>query len=232
MKRFASAVLLSVAATCVFAQPPTAPEPAQKPESRPRKPRAERPLPGARELAVAMSYLPGTYESIEQEKGGPGPGTRMRIAPMWVERTRDGEYWFYVEHTKIETDDKPFRQRIYRFTNDNRKFAADVFALPGDAKAFVGEWKKEKPFEKFSAGDLREYEGCRLAIGHMMTMWWARTEGKTCRAETPGAGHEFSEMFVSTAGMKNGHQAYDPDGRLIAGEPGVWDFRRVAPVRQ
>ena len=232
MKRFASAVLLLAAATCGFAQPPAAADPPKKSESRPRKARAEPPPPGGRELAVAMSYLPGTYESIEQEKGGPGPGTRMRIVPIWVERTSQGEYWFYVEHTKIESDTKPFRQRIYRFTNDNRKFSGDVFALPGDAREFVGEWKKAKPFASYSASDVREYEGCRLAIGHMMTMWWARTEGKACRAETPGAGHEATEMFVSTAGMKNGHQAYDPDGRLIAGEPGVWDFRRVAPVAQ
>ena len=231
MKRFASAFLLATAATFAFAQPPTPTDPAAVPEKRARKPRADRPPPGARELEVAMSYLPGTFESIAQEKGGPGPGTRMRIAPMWVERAKQGEHWFYVEHAKSEDDAKPFRQRIYRFTNDNRKFSADVFSLPGDAKGFVGEWKKEKPFEKFSVADVREFHGCRLAIGYMLTMWWARTEGKACRAETAGAGHEHSEMLVNAAGMKNGHQAYDPDGRLIAGEPGVWDFRRIGPVR-
>jgi hypothetical protein len=232
MKRLAPAILLAAAAACAAAQPPAVTESTAAPEPRARKPRVERerPKPGARELEVAVAFLPGTYESIDQEKG-PGAGTRMRIAPMWPELAPKGEHWFYVEHARVDDDAKPFRQRLYRFTHEGLKFFADVFELPGEPKRFVGEWKKQKPFAEYSPKDVREYEGCRLAIGHMLSMWWARTEGKACRAETPGAAHEASEMLVSTAGMKNGEQAYGPEGRLIAGHPGVWDFRRVGPVR-
>ena len=171
--------------------------------------------------------MSGTFDSIAQAKG-PGVGTRMRIAPMWIERQQTGEYWVYVEHARIADDPRAFRQRIYRFTESEGKFSADVFALPGNPRDFAGEWRKPRPFERFMPAQLREYPGCRLAVGHMTMMFWARTEGKACRAENPAAAHEFSEMLVSSVGMKNGEQAYDPAGRLIAGEAGVWDFRRMS----
>ena len=215
---FASALL---AAACAATPEPPKPE---------RNLHGTAPTPsGQRELALVMGFFPGTYESIAQAKG-PGVGTRMRVASIFPERAKRGEHWFYVEHTKIADDAHPFRQRIYRFTEAGRKFSGDVFALPGDPRQFVGEWKKAKPFEGYSPEQLREYPGCRLDLGQMTMMFWARTSGKACRAEHPEAAHEFTEMFASNVGMKNGEQAYDPAGRLIAGEPGVWDFRRIAPV--
>ena len=223
MTRVLAVVFTLALAAC--AAPPASPPPvasAEAPRNTPRPVTARQ-----RELATIMSYMSGTFDSIAQQKG-PGVGTRMRIAPMWIERQQAGEHWLYVEHARIEDDPRPFRQRIYRFTESEGKFLADVFALPGNPRDFVGEWRKPKPFEGFTPERLREYAGCRLAVGHMTMMFWARTEGKACRAENPAAAHEFSEMLVSSVGMKNGEQAYDPAGRLIAGEAGAWDFRRMS----
>ena len=223
-RALAACFTLILLAAC--AAPPEPPPPAAASAQVP--PTKSRPVTARqRELAVIMGNMSGTFDSIAQEKG-PGVGTRMRIAPMWVERQPAGEYWLYVEHARLATDPRPFRQRIYRFTESEGKFFADVFALPGNPASFAGEWRKPKPFEGSTPGQLREYAGCRLAVGHMTMMFWARTEGKACRAENPAAAHEFSEMLVSSVGMKNGEQAYDPAGRLIAGEAGVWDFRRMS----
>ncbi len=218
----ASFTLILLAACAAPPEPPPPTAAAQVPRTKPRPVTARE-----RELAVIMSFMSGTFDSIAQEKG-PGVGTRMRIAPMWIERQQAGEYWLYVEHARIASDPKPFRQRIYRFTQSEGKFSADVFALPGDPDKFAGEWRKPKPFEGVTPEQLREYAGCRLEVGHMTMMFWARTQGKACRAENAAAAHEFSEMLVSSVGMKNGEQAYDPAGRLIAGEAGVWDFRRMS----
>ena len=73
-----------------------------------------------------------------------------------------------------------------------------------------------------------ESDGCRLGVGYMLSMFWARTEGKACRAEHPAAAHEFTEFFASSAGMKDGEQSYDSAGRLVAGVAGIWEFRRVS----
>ena len=181
---------------------------------------------GQRELALIMSFMSGTYDSIAQDKG-PGPGTRMRIAPFWKEREKQGEYWLYVEHVKLESEGKPFRQRIYRFTESGGAFTGAVYALPGSPERFVGEWRKPAPFAEFQPSSLREYEGCRLKVGQMTMIFWARTEGKSCRAEL-GAAQEYTEMLVASNGMKEGEQAYDASGKLVAGEAGVWDFRRTS----
>lgn len=182
---------------------------------------------GQRILAVITSYLPGTFDSIAHQNG-PGAGTRMRIAQFWKEREKAGEFWFYVEHAKVAQDPKPFRQRIYRFTESKGKLMGDVFELPGNPGDLVGEWRKEKPFEAYKPAQLREFEGCRLGVGQMTVMFWARTEGKACRAENPKAAHEFTEMLVNSAGMKDGEQGFDASGRQIAGEAGVWEFRRMS----
>ena len=220
----AISIAIALAACAAPAQPdlPVSPVSVEPPRAKPR------PVSGRqRELAVIMAHMPGTFDSIAQQTG-PGVGTRMRVAPMWVERQEDGEYWLYVEHARIDSDARPFRQRIYRFTESEGNFFADVFALPGEPRDFAGEWRKPKPFEGTTPGQLREYAGCRLAVGHMTMLFWARTEGKACRAENAAAAHQYSEMLVNSAGMKNGERAYDPAGRLIAGEAGVWDFRRMS----
>ena len=181
-------------------------------------------------LAVMVSYLPGTHRSIVQDKG-PGTGTTVRVAAFWPEREKEGEYWMYVEHSR-DGNAKPFRQRIYRFTGGNHTYAIDVFALPGNPDDFAGEWRKPKPFDGYTPAQLREYPGCTMEIGHMESMFWAHTKGTACRTtDDPKVHHERTDMFASTAGMKEGTFGFDAAGRQVAGEAAVWDFRRRAELR-
>jgi hypothetical protein len=179
-----------------------------------------------RALAVEMGFMKGTFDSVDQEGGGPGAGTRMRIAPLWTERQDKGEFWFYVEHSRMAEDPKPFRQRIYRFLAVNNNFFADVYALPGDPAAYVNEWRKPEPFKGVNPDSLHEFPNCRMKMGQMLMMFWVRTEGTACKAENPDVAYETSEMFGSSMGMKEGTFGYDKSGNKISGESGVWDFRR------
>lgn len=191
-------------------------------------PEVLRPTPaGQRSLAVLMSYFPGTFDSINQEKG-PGAGTRMRIAEFWTARQQQGEFWMYVEHAKVGQDDKPFSQRIYRFVETAGRFLADVYVLPGNPESFVGEWRKPEPFAAFQPDQLKRHEGCRLKVGQMTVMFWAGTEGKSCRAQYPAAAYETTSILANSSGMKEGTQGFDKAGRQVAGEAGVWEFRRMS----
>jgi hypothetical protein len=192
----------------------------------PRAPTGTPTAADIRTLGVIMGHLPGTFDSIAQDKGAPGPGVRMRWAPFWREREEKGEYWFYVEHSRIAEDPKPFQQRIYRFIAFDNNFYADIYALPGDPKDFVGEWRKPQPFAAFKPDELHEYAGCRHKVGHMTMMFWARIETKTCHAEHPEVAYETSEIFASSVGMKQGTFGWDAAGKKVLGESSVWDFRR------
>ena len=174
-----------------------------------------------------MSFMPGTFDSIAQEKG-PGAGTRMRIAEFWKARQEKGEFWLYVEHAKVGDDARPFSQRIYRYMESDGKFWAEQYALPGKPANFVGEWRKPEPFAAYKPEQMREYEGCRMKVGQMTVMFWVQTEGKTCKAGNSAIAYESTSIFANSAGMKEGSQGFDPAGRQIAGEAGVWDFRRMS----
>jgi len=193
--------------------------------------RAPAPMPSVedlRMLSVGTDFLHGTFNSVAQEKG-PGAGTRMRIARMWPEREKTaGEIWLYVEMARVEDESHPFRQRIWRATVTAHKFRIDEFGLPGDPKEFVGEWRKPKPFAAFGPGQLREYPGCGLEMGLMLSMTWAHTNGQSCKGDDPKVAYERTDMFASTAGMKLGTFGYDASGKQVAGESLVYDFRRVA----
>jgi hypothetical protein len=212
LKHLVLAAALSLAA-CAATPEPAAP--------------ASKPDPNAvRLLAVTTSYFRGTFESIAQDKG-PGVGVRMRIAPFWTELNVQGVFFFYVEHARIGEDDKPFMQRIYRFATLGQRLHADVMSLPGDAKQFVNEWRKPKPFEAYGPRDVREFPGCRMPIGSMTAMFWMHTPGKGCQTGLyPGAAYERTDVFASSVGMQMGTFGYDPAGRQVAGEAGVWDFRK------
>ncbi len=214
MKTFVSiAAALLLAAACAAPPPPR---------------EALRPTgAGQRELGLTMGFMPGTYESINQDKG-PGAGVRMRIAEFWKPLQKTGEFWMYMEQAKIGAEDKPFTQRIYRIVESDGKFWAEIYALPADAKNFVGEWRKPQPFAAYNPAQLREYAGCRMSMGHMTIMFWMRTESKGCRAENRDVAYETTEILGNSAGMKQGTVGFDPAGRQIAGEAGAWDFRRIA----
>lgn len=220
-------VLAAALALCACAAtPPENPKPAE-PAKPVRGEAATKPHPNdIRRVAVFTSYLVGTYESIAQDKG-PGVGTRMHFAPFWTELGAKGDFWFYVEIAKVGDDAKPFHQRIYRFTAATHRLRAEVFELPGPPREFVNEWRKPQPFERFRPDQLRIYEDCAMPIGAMESMFWAHTAGTKCRTDNPTVAYERTDLFASSAGMKIGTFGYDPAGRQVAGEAGVWDFRRI-----
>ena len=122
------AILIALTlAGCAAAPPPAAAPQVAAPAASPAVAPRTKPRPVTareRELATIMSYMSGTFDSIAQETG-PGVGTRMRVAPMWIERQQAGEYWLYVEHARAENERAPFLQRIYRFSESEGKFFAD-----------------------------------------------------------------------------------------------------------
>lgn len=191
---------------------------------------ALRPTPaGQRELGLTMGFMPGTYESINQERG-PGAGTHMRVAEFWKPLQKSGEFWMYMEQAKAGQEEQPFLQRIFRFVESDGKFWGEIYALPGNPKDFVGEWRKAQPFAAYKPEQLREYAGCRLMMGHMTIMYWVRREAKTCRAENRAVAYEITEILGNSAGMKEGTMGFDASGKHIAGENGARDFRRIAAV--
>jgi hypothetical protein len=211
MNAFRFMALFLVAACTTVAQPP-----------------ADPPTPlGQRQLGIFAGFLSGTWDSIAQAKG-PGVGTRLRVAPLWPERKARGEHWFYAEWVRTADEARPFRQRIYRFSEGGGRIVGDAFRVPGEATA-AGEWRKERPFADRTPDGLQPFEGCRLLVTQShLSLFAAGTEGRECRGDRPGVAYERSELYLGSSFMRNAEQGYDAAGVRLAGEEGFWEFRRMS----
>jgi CpeT protein len=194
---------------------------------------ADAPTPeGQAGLSLLIRFLTGTFETIAQEAGlGVSTPERLRLAPFWEGRRSQGEYWAYAEYARPGEDAKPFRQRIYRFTEAGGVITAAIFELPGDAARFVGEWRQEKPFARFSPGDLKERRGCAIRyLQQMEVLFNGGTAGTACRSELPGAHHHHAEFYVTSSTLRTIEDERDPSGGRVAGPSGPSEFRKTSPV--
>lgn len=212
MNRFAVLLLSALIAACA------APERATPEEG---------PTPhGQNELKMFVAFLQGTWDALP--KAGQGP-MRLRMVEFW--RGKPNDHWIYAEYVDPADESRPVRSRIYRFSERARKLYGTVYRVPGEPGRHAGEWRKAKPFDGLSPRDFEPFPGCRLMFQRQQEALFAGgTEGKTCRGDRPGVAYERSEFFMSSATLRNLEQGYDPAGRVVAGEAGPWDFRKMSPV--
>ena len=181
-----------------------------------------------RDLELLMTYLEGTWETVPQSVGqGDSTPMRLRFAHLWPERA--GEYWLYAEYVKPQDDRQAIRQRIFRLKREGARIFASLYRLPGDAVAYVGEWRKERPFAGVDPASLKEIEGCRsLWVKQMESLFAAGTDGSGCRGDRPEVIHEHSDFYLASSSMRSWIRGLDAAGKRVEGPSGPSEFRKVA----
>jgi hypothetical protein len=182
------------------------------------------------ELALALSFIPGTFETFAapnvQSDSTP---VRIRHARFWPGHRNEG--WIYAEYTYPNDDAHPFRQRIYRVrpAPASPGVVLTVYELPGPAPRYVGEWRKARPFEGMAPGDLREVPGCTIVLERQMEMVLAGgTTGSGCHGTFAGADHDHWEFQYTSSSLRLWEMGRDAQGRRVAGPGGAWETRRMA----
>jgi hypothetical protein len=182
------------------------------------------------ELALALSFIPGTFETFaEPNVQSDSTPVRIRHARFWPERRNEG--WIYVEYAYANDDAHPFRQRIYRLrpAPGSPGVVLTVFGLPGAAQSYAGEWRKARPFEAIAPGDLREVPGCSIVLERQMEMVLAGgTSGAGCHALFSDADHDHWEFQFTSSSLRLWEMGVDANGRRVAGPGGAWETRRMA----
>ena len=212
-----------VLAIALFAGACAAPAPQPAPE-------APQPMtPGRASMSLMVRFLTGTFETIAQEPGlGDSTPQTLRAAPFWPERRAAGEYWLYAEYALRGAEAAPFRQRIYRFTENNGVITGQLFDLPGEPARFAGEWRKPAPFASFGPADLRERAGCRVRfLAQMDVIFNGGSEGTSCPSQYAGAHHDHLEFFLTSSTLRTLEVGRDPAGRNDAGPSGPSEFRKI-----
>ena len=221
MRKATSLLVALVLSAC--AAPPVVPKAAPAP--------AVDPLAATlaqRDIELLMTYLEGTWETIPQPAGqGDSTPMRLRITRLWPERA--GEYWLYAEYVKPEDDRQAIRQRILRFKREGARIMASLYRLPGDAAAYVGEWRKERSFAGVNPASLKEIEGCRsLWVKQMESLFAAGTEGSSCRGDRPEVIHEHSDFYLASSSLRSWIRGLDASGKRVEGPSGPSEFQKIA----
>lgn len=182
--------------------------------------------PQLQELARRLS---GSFSSREQSlRDSTFSDIRLRMVPIWPEKPTG--FWLYVEQAEADTQDRPYRQRVYHLVSEGSEtFRMDIYALPGDPLAFAGAWKRTDPLAELRPSHLLLREGCsvilRVSEGGDFT---GSTDGRDCVSTLRGAAYATSEARIGTGSFENWDRGFDESGQQVWGSTsGGYVFKAV-----
>lgn len=176
------------------------------------------------------SYMTGAFSSAEQAAADPEFRVIvLHMAPIWPKRS-DGR-WLYVEQAAEEALDKPYRQRIYRLTENPRDktLISDVYELPGDPLKFAGAFNHPEMFGALAPADLTPRAGCSIILQEQPDgSFKGSTLGAGCPSTLRGASYATSEAEITAEGLRTWDRGYDSSGKQVWGAvKGPYVFKRV-----
>ncbi len=180
------------------------------------------------DLSRLVSMMSGSFSSAGQAAEDPEYfDITLRMVPIW--RHRSDAHWFYVEQSVTASQDKPYRQRVYRVSQfDDCIFRSTVYSLP-DPQSYTGEWQKEIPLDGLSPDDLTKRQGCTVILE--MTdggTFCGCTTGTSCQSSLNGAAYATSEVTITTDHITSWDRGFNADGEQIWGaEKGPYIFERI-----
>lgn len=183
------------------------------------------------DLLVLRNYLVGSFTNQEQaQKDSSFDDISLEMAPIWRDRT-DG-YWLYVEQATARDLEKPYRQRVYRLTQESDSvFLSTVYTLPQPLR-FAGAWKEKEPLQSLTPDSLTERDGCGIILHkYGDDMFVGSTEGLACNSDLKGAIYATSIVIVSKDQLYSWDRGYDISGKQVWGsEKGGYIFKKTGTM--
>jgi len=135
------------------------------------------------------------------------------MVPIWKNK---GNY-LYVEQAIFKKQDKPYRVRIYKLTQDGDKLISQIFTLKNE-KEWVGKWNTPEAFDTLSENDIELKQGCEVVLERLDKNKFAGQTGvKTCPSELRGASYATSKVTVLENQILSWDQGFDKDGKQVWG---------------
>jgi hypothetical protein len=183
------------------------------------------------DLEALTEMMTGTFDSTAQSAADPEAFHPIRLVmlPIWEDRA-DGP-WLYVEQAVIGTEDRPYRQRVYRLSMVQLdELRSDVYELPDDPKDFVAAWNDPDVWKTCEPEDLMPRQGCEIYLRRRSDGSFAgETRGTGCSSRIGDAEYATSQVVITPAGLTSWDRGYSADGRQAWGaEKGPYDFRKTS----
>ncbi|MBX3354551.1 MAG: chromophore lyase CpcT/CpeT [Phycisphaeraceae bacterium] len=188
------------------------------------------PTPHGEAATKAASLMQGTFTSREQAQQDPSfREVTLRMAPIWTDRT-DAK-WLYVEQALASMPERPYRQRVYRVSQDaDGTVESMVLSLPGDPLQYAGAWREAAPLGQLLPDLLEPLGGCVVFLRQEgASKFSGGTQGTNCVSTREGAAYTTSEVTLDERGITSWDRGFDANGAQVWGSTaGPYRFVRIS----
>ncbi|MCB0727854.1 MAG: chromophore lyase CpcT/CpeT [Ignavibacteriae bacterium] len=175
-----------------------------------------------------LSLMEGSFSSEEQAKNDSDYyDIRLHMKRIWPEMS--SAHWLYVEQSVAGSEDKPYRQRVYRISNTvEGRFESEVYTM-NDPLRFAGAWKEENPLSELTPDSLTLRDGCTVTLTMMeYGVYEGSTTGDNCESDLRGAKYATSEVKITEDGIISWDRGFDAEGKQVWGaKKGGYIFLRI-----
>lgn len=165
-------------------------------------------------LNELVAIMQGHYSSEKQSVADTTYfNISLRMVPIW----KNKGHYLYVEQAIFKKQDKPYRVRIYKLSQDGDKFISQIYTLKNE-KEWIGKWNTPEAFDALSENDIELKQGCEVVLQRLEKNKFAGQTGlKTCPSELRGASYATSKVTVLENQILSWDQGFDKDGKQVWG---------------
>ena len=149
----------------------------------------------------------------------------LHMYPIW----KDRGHWLYVEQAVSAMPAKPYRQRVYKLEQIDRKtFKSIVYTIDNEDDV-IGDWQVPASFDKYTTDNLRLREGCAVFLTLQSDgSYSGSTDGNSCKSTLRGAAYATSEVTVMPSEIVSWDRGFDDAGAQVWGaEKGGYIFKKL-----
>ncbi len=174
----------------------------------------------------AFDYLIGTFDSSEQASLNPAY-FNVQLTACEVEAPEMGERVLYIEQAMGTNLASPYRQRLYRVSdNGDGRIASEVFTL-SDQASYVGLCDRDERV-RFLPEQVTLRTGCTVFLTPVGEGFEGGTEGTACSSNLNGAAYATSVVTLGNDRILSWDQGFDAMGNQVWGaEAGPYEFLRL-----
>ncbi len=187
----------------------------------------------AQDFESFVSWMDGTFSSAEQaEVDSNYFNVVLTMKIIWTEQC-DG-VWIYVEQALAESLENPYRQRVYRLSeNDDGTFESAVFLIPNQQGLMSAELKNYL-IRECSPDFLVEKKGCNVIVSwnENEKCFEGSTRGKECTSNLRGASYTKSNVKIYSDKLITWDRGFDKEDNQVWGVvTGGYIFKRISKYK-
>ena len=142
---------------------------------------------------------------------------RLRMVPIWT--ATEKEFYLYVEQSVATSQDKPYRQRIYKVVQENDNSFVSYIYTVNQPLRLTGQNSDAPIFKQLTPDSLLLKDGCevRLSFDTKTLSFLGSTGEKTCPSDRSGAAWATSKVDINETRMISWDQGWNQEGKQVWG---------------